>query len=771
MDLPPPPADPLARKLQVVADRFIFKSDTDNYAVLACHDITADQPVRLTGPLGDIGVGESLEVTGRWTRHKAHGFNFMTEDVQVTRPKGLVAIAAFLEGAMHGVGPAMATKIVDHFGEETMDVLDNDPHRLLEVPGIGPAKVESALAHWEEQRATRRVFQFLQGFGLTKRQSDKIYQAYGDSTLALLRENPFRIVEIDGFGFSKADELALNMGLAINDPRRVDAGLVQVLKDAQQKGVVIAKDKHGKEKRLPGGNCYMPLGELISAVKIALKLPTEENDEGARAAQLVADRVRAAGIAGRVILEPGPPEHPEPHIYAPAMHRYETALADKIRALRAAPIAMKVPDEQITKLASESEFDPTPEQFAAIKWAFHSRVSILTGGPGAGKTATCKTLCDVLDASGLIVSLCAPTGKAAKRITEATGHEGKTIHRLLEWKPQGGFQRNSRFPLSCDVLVVDESSMLDIKLANQLFDAVDPKRTHVVLVGDTDQLPAVGAGKVLQDIITSSIVPVTRLTKIFRQAARSMIIQAAYAVNRGEMPNLDPEQAAVNSGLSDASEVLRDYFYIPREENEDILKQVIGLAAARLPRQYGFNPITDIQVIAPQRNSPVGVEALNQALQNILNREGRPIGVKSFRVGDKLLCRKNDYLNDIMNGEFARIVDYDDKEELVRLEVDERRVEMGAADVAANFVLAYAVTCHSMQGSSAKAVVIPLTFSFFTMLTRPLLYTAITRAEQVCVVVGQKRALHSAISNAKEADRYTKLAARLVDPGLSGQLI
>ena len=415
--------------------------------------------------------------------------------------------------------------------------------------------------------------------------------------------------------------------------------------------------------------------------------------------------------------------------------------------------------------------NPTDQQLQAIEQALSCRLSVLTGNPGSGKTATLALLVETIEQHGHTIQLCAPTGKAAKRMTEATGHEAKTIHRLLEWQPFGtGFARNRRNPIDCDVLVVDEASMVDLLLADKLFDAIDPARTHVVLVGDIDQLPPVGAGRVLADIIQSRTVPTVRLTKIFRQAARSMIIQAAYAVNRGNIPNLDPKAAAEASGIEE-NEILKDYYFIPREENQDIMNLTLSFAASRIPRQYGLNPITEVQVIAPQRSTLVGVNAMNEKLQATLNPKGQPIGAKGFRVGDKLLNRRNDYHNDIMNGEFARITNFMPEESLVELDVDGRRVKMGASDVAENFVLAYAVTCHSMQGSSAKAVVIPLSSSFYTMLSRPLLYTAITRAEQLCIVIGQSRAMAMAVSSTEADKRWTALTQRLVDPSLSGQLI
>jgi len=756
-ELPPAPSDPHGEELEVVADRFVFTSPDGDYAVLAGHDVKANQAVRLTGPLAHIGIGESLSVKGRWTRHPEYGYNFRVREVEITRPTQLVAIAGYLAANLHGIGPKTAQKIVDHFGDQTLNVLDHDPARLSEVPGLGSSKIKAALEHWEDQQASRRVMLFLQRHNVPAWVASRIYKAYGEGAIARVTENPYVISELERIGFKTADELALNMGLAMNDPRRLDAGVVWVLKQAEESGVATGKDKGGRERRLPGGNCYLPLAELIGAVRHTL---------GVDDAELVDQRIRHQAEAGRIVLETS--GSGERHVYTPRMHASETRLASKVRALLASPAGFETESEpRIPK----DEMQPTDQQLDAIRQALRCRISILTGNPGSGKTATCKLLVKTLQGYDKTVNLCAPTGKAAKRITEATGHEAKTIHRLLEWQPFGnGFARNKRNPLDCDVLVVDEASMVDLQLADRLFDAIDPARTHVVLVGDVDQLPPVGAGRVLQDIIQSKMVPTVRLTRIFRQAARSMIIQAAYAVNRGQVPNLDPSKAAEASGIPE-DEILKDYFYIPREENEDILRLTLAFAAHRIPRQYGWNPITDIQVIAPQRSGAVGVNSLNEALQGMLNPKGQPIGAKGFRVGDKLLNRRNDYHHDIMNGEFARITDFDPHESLVELDVDGRRVQMGASDVAENFVLAYAVTCHSMQGSSAKAVVVPLSASFYTMLSRPLLYTSITRAEELCIVIGQKKAVSMAVSGTEAEKRWTSLTARMVDPSLSGQLV
>lgn len=753
---PPPPKDPNATALDVVADRFVFTSEDSDYAVLAAHD-SEDNPVRLTGPLAHVAVGESLSVKGRWTRHPQHGFNFRVSDAKTTRPKNLVGITRYLEHSLKGVGPKTAERIVEHFGEDTLEVLDNQPERLQEVPGLGPQKAKAAMSHWKEQQATRTVMLFLQQNSVPTWAATRIYRAYGEGAIGRIHENPYVITELDRVGFKTADELALNMGLALNDPRRIDAGIVWVLRQAEEQGVATGKDKGGRERRLPGGNCYLPLADLIGAVRHTLSV-----DE----AELIDERIRSQAQAGRVIIESS--GSGERHVYSPRMHEAEARLAAKIRSLIDSPIGFEMPEDL---MIPRDKMSPTDQQLQAIRQALSSRISVLTGNPGSGKTATLSLLVETIESHGHTIQLCAPTGKAAKRMTEATGHEAKTIHRLLEWQPFGtGFARNRRNPIDCDILVVDEASMVDLLLADRLFDAIDPQRTHVVLVGDVDQLPPVGAGRVLADIIQSRTVPTVRLTRIFRQAARSMIIQAAYSVNRGQIPNLDAKLAAEASGISE-EEVLKDYYFIPREENEDIMSLTLSFAAKRIPRQYGFNPITDVQVIAPQRSTLVGVNAMNDALQGMLNPQGQPIGAKGFRVGDKLLNRRNDYHHDIMNGEFARITNFDPAQSLVELDVDGRRVKMGSSDVAENFVLAYAVTCHSMQGSSAKAVVVPLSASFYTMLSRPLLYTAITRAEELCIVVGQSRAIAMAVGSTEADKRWTALTQRLVDPSLSGQLV
>jgi exodeoxyribonuclease V alpha subunit len=414
------------------------------------------------------------------------------------------------------------------------------------------------------------------------------------------------------------------------------------------------------------------------------------------------------------------------------------------------------------------KFQPTLDQWKAVQTALGSRVSILTGGPGTGKSTICRVLCKTAAEIGLSVQLCAPTGKAAKRIAEVTNHQASTIHRMLEWQPFGGFARNSSNHLTCDVLVVDEASMIDLPLADALFQAVGDT-THVVLVGDIDQLPPVGIGRVLDDIIRSKRVPLTRLTEIFRQAKRSMIIQAAYAINGGRVPDDDPGRAQEKL---EGDKIIQDYFWIPRNDNEEIAQLVVDYATERIPNRYGFDPLSEIQVLAPQKNTLVGVDALNRILQEKLNPYGLEISErKHFRVGDKLLNTRNNYTHDVMNGEFGFIKSWREADEMVEIELESRIVEMGKSDVEENFVLAYATTVHKMQGSASKAIVLPLSMSYYAMLSRNLLYTAVTRSEELCMIIGQPRALAYSVHEGSSLKRNSALAERLQHPLLSGQLV
>lgn len=772
-DVPSAPSNPHAKSIRVVVDRFVQRMD--EWAVIACRDEQTGAEVRVKGSaVAQVNVGETLHVAGRYSDHPVYGWQFQARDVRVTRPQTIVGVQAYLESTLQGtgIGPVAVQRIVERWGEKTLEVLDETPELIAEIKGISAAKAEKAADRLSEKRAIREVMLFLRAHGATANLANKIYKAYGDQAIPKLRENPYQLIDLDRIGFKKADEFAKNIGIALSDPNRITAGLLHVMDKASD----------------TAGHCYLTLPDLLEQGADELRLHTEED------LQTMADRVAHLARAGKIEVDQ-PPDGSDRRVYLTRVHAQEKRLAEKLRSLAEEGAAL---DVKIADKPEEVEgFTPTHAQWDGIRMVFQNRISLLTGGPGVGKTSSVRALVGVAERAGLHVALCAPTGKAAKRTMEATGRESKTIHRLLEWSAkERGFTRNRHYPLHCDILLIDEMSMVDLWLADKLFQAVG-SRTHVVMVGDPDQLPSVGAGKVLSDIITSQAVPRTHLTEIFRQAARSMIIQAAYAINKKKMPNDDPEKAAAMAGLPEGVEPLRDFFIVPRDIpaseaekkaetdaqrdamrerrqrkiNDMILESTLELVCERIPRAYKFDPIEDIQVIAPQRTTSVGVTALNQALQQRLNPAGEPIGAKGLRVGDKLLCRKNDYHHDVMNGEVVRLVSFDAAQQLCTLELDGRHVQMGSADVAENFVLAYATTCHAQQGSSAKAVVIPLSSSFFRMLTKNLLYTAVTRGEQLVMIVGQPRALAIACSTEDTSTRNTALAARIVDPAYSGQLV
>lgn len=1238
----PAPADPSAKTLSMVVDRIVWEKGDGLWAIIAGTDNADGNPVKAKGNLAHVVPGEVLTLEGYWPQpHPTYGYTFMADNVEVAVPKTRREVLNYLPGVLHGVGPKLAEKIVDTFGDDTLDVIDTEPERLLEISGITEAKLPMMMSKWDEKRAVRQVYLYLSGLtDVTSSMADRIYQKYGEQTIAKLEENPYRLTEMHGVGFARADGVALSMGIALHDPRRVDAGLVFVLENAEKRG----------------GHTYLPLEELLKQTQDALEVESFE---------LIADRVFEQAQAGKIIVEPSMTG--ERHVYTPRAYKAETRLTTRIKSLIEAPACLPV-DLSRVRRPTDGDFIPTDEQWSVMQMVLSNRLSILTGGPGTGKcirgdmpvvvngdvrpiqevwweqstatdfdgegewsvpkddlfvpalndagqmvqarvtrlyrqrvretgrqvclqdgselvmterhrvrgvddwqrpaelavgdkvclpghiphqsgerldpravallawqiaegheqrgargskeiskqdvvtisqsstpvlealqeivrelaedygfevgscaisspsdqtpylrvnslsyrrwqenyfgynwgelsarkripgrvmraadesvtcflreifaaegsvevvnaafefssasrvlvqqvalllrrfgilmrirktrkaatngtgtkrtywcgtvsgpslrimrdvvgiadaakdnrlhhvcvpesngnvetipvadvlgeakkitglsrhffgvtsgyfntkcagartartavthmraladgsaaetysahvaslegrgghrykaqnlaafealavdevrdladqleeridrdvfyskvidvrpveldgwvydfeveglhnyvaggmvthnTASLKMVCDLLTRAGLRLGLAAPTGKAAKRIKEATGHRARTIHRVLEWRPQEGFTRTHRNPLEFDLLVIDETSMVSLFDFDSLLNAVG-KRTHVLMVGDIDQLPPVGAGKVFQDIITSKCCPITRLTQIFRQAAKSMIIQAAYRINQGKLPMINRAEAAEKLGLP-VEEVIQDFVWIPEEDNQEIMKTVLGVVGGRLPRKYGWNPVSDIQVIAPQRGKEnnelkkirgqIGVAALNQQLQRMLNADGQltPIsGIGSetkFRLGDKLLQTRNDYTSDIMNGEFVRLVDWDSTQQLATIEIDGRIVQLGGEDMK-SFELAYATTVHKMQGSSAKAIVIPISTQFYSMLNRKMLYTAVTRAEQMCVIVGSRQAFSMACRGTDANSRWTDLSARLLDPALSGRLV
>src|SRR5919197_2237027 len=680
------PFDPDQRRLTVEIATVRWRAPDGAFAVLAGVSDEGEEVV-LVGALDHVHEGESVAVEGGWQRHPKHGWRFVAERTRVQEPASEQALLAYLGSVKH-VGPRGAAWLLERHGaSEVLAVIDRDPERALrEVPGIGAMRIGAAVRSWEDQGALRAVRLFLEEHGVPAAVAARIYRAHGPGAIGTLRADPYALTELDGIGFATADALAQALGTPRDSPGRLDAGLRHALREAEN-----------------DGHCHLPRPELADRARRLLGADAD-------------DRIDELAARGRLVIE-------DDRVFEPGMHAVERRLARHVRAL--------VADEPRLRLRAPkrptSGFVPTDDQWAVVQAVLDHRLAILTGGPGTGKTAVMRVLVDLLRAERRTVSLCAPTGKAARRLAETTGAQATTIHRLLEYTPDEGFTRDAEDPIpGTDLLIVDEASMLSVRLAEALFAAVGP-RTHVLLVGDVDQLAPVGPGRVLDDLIESGRVPVVRLTQIFRQAARSLIVRAAHAVNEGRPP---PTVAGPDD--------LRDFFVIARQGAHAIRDEVVSLAATRLPSHYGLDARGEVLVVAPMHRGPAGIDALNDELRALLNADGRPIAGTPFRVHDRLLQTRNNHERELMNGEMGVIAHHDAERDRVRL--------------------GHAVSVHKAQGSQAPAVVVVLHRGHHLMLTRTLVYTAITRAERVCVVVGERAALHVPLGRRDAHARHPRLA-------------
>jgi exodeoxyribonuclease V alpha subunit len=703
MALPP---DPEQRELSAEISSARWRAPDGDFAILGALTEDGDE-VTITGALGHVQVGESVTVGGQWRQHAKHGWQFHADRVQIQEPVGDAALIAYLSAIKH-VGPKGAAWLLDRHGPEVLAIIDSDPERKLrQVPGIGPAKLGAAVRSWEGQGALRAVRLFLEQHGVPAAVAARIYRTLGNEAIGLLQADPYALTQVDGIGFATADALARALGIGADSPGRLDAGVVHTLEQAEL-----------------DGHCHLPRGELLTRARRLLSADVEE-------------RLAYLAAAGRVILE-------EDRVAEASMYAIEKALARRVRELLADGPELKVKD---VERPLNGAFVPTDAQWAVVDRVVNGRLSILTGGPGTGKTASMGTVVDVLRQHKKTVRLCAPTGKAARRLSETTGADATTIHRLLEWLPGEGFTRDRENPIEgADVLIVDEASMLSVRLAQSLLDAVGP-RTHVLLVGDVDQLAPVGPGRVLEDLIDSGAVPTTRLTEIFRQAARSMIVRAAHAINQGQPPPTAPGEGDIH-----------DFFVIARDGPEAIFKEVTELAAARLPAHYGLERHADVQVLAPMHKGPVGIDAFNLALRERLNPDGQVVTGTPFRVGDRVIQTKNDYEHELMNGELGVIVSYDDDRDAAILACDDGRTLRLPVKDCVTLRLGHAISVHKSQGSQMPVVVVPLFRGHHVMLTRNLVYTALTRAERAAVFVGDLGALSLALGRRDAGTRYTRLA-------------
>ena len=722
-------------QLRGIVDRITFQNEENGYTVarLQVEGLAAynNRPATIVGEMLSINPGETVVLEGEWTTHKQYGAQFKIESYQTVHPSTVEGMRRYLgSGLIKGIGPVTAKRIVDHFGKEALDVIERDPKRLVEVEGLGSKRAKWIIKAWEDQREIHNVMLFLQSHEVGTGYAVKIWKRYGHEAVELIQENPYRLsVDVWGIGFLTADRIAQKMGIPAHSDRRIQAGLLHVLNEAADKE----------------GHVFLPEDALIESCAEALDVPVDAIPPCV--AQLLSEE--------SIIVD-------DKRVYLPHLYYAEQGAATRCYQLsQVQRIELGNIPAEIRAIEQRDGVTFAPRQKLALEKALSHNLLVLTGGPGTGKTTTIKGLIALLEARNKKIALAAPTGRAAKRMSEATGHEAKTIHRLLKFSPsEMAFEKNFENPLEIEALIVDEISMVDTVLMNSLLRAV-PISASVVLVGDVDQLPSVGAGNVLKDVIASGIVEVVELNEIFRQAQTSRIITNAHAINRGEMPYLQNDRDA-------------DFFFLEVSEPNQVVEMVCGLCAARLPRTYRLDSIEDIQVLVPMYRGETGANNLNRVLQDELNPKGQEMtrGGIRFRVGDKVMQVRNNYDRDVFNGDIGRVHGIED--DILRVRFQDRVLEYEFSELD-ELVLAYAMSVHKSQGAEFRAVVMPLTTQHYMMLQRNLLYTAITRARELVVLVGTKQALGMAVRNNRVAERHTTLSQRIragfVEESVQGTLL
>jgi len=711
--------------LEGILERIVFFNEENGFTVARLQVAKRHDLVAIVGVLPSPMPGETLRLKGEWVVDNKFGEQFRVQSCLSVLPATLTGIEKYLgSGLVKGIGPIMAKRIVARFSLATLDIIEDSTEKLLEVEGIGSIRVKRIAKAWQEQREIREVMIFLQGEGVSSTYAVKIYKAYGDKAISVVKENPYRLaLDISGIGFKTADKIAQNMGINPSSPMRAEAGIIHVLSELVDEGHV-----------------YYPYEELKE--KTAELLAVERDILDTALATLTEQR--------RVVIE----EHPEHRaVYLTPLHVAEVNVAIRLKTLIGSPKQLSQIDieKAIEWVQRVNRIELAEMQKEALRKAVTGKVMVITGGPGTGKTTLVNSIIKILGKEEQCIALASPTGRAAKRLSEVTGREAKTIHRLLEFSPsEGGFKRNEENPLDADLVIIDEVSMVDILLMNHLLKAIPPMAT-LLLVGDADQLPSVGPGNVLKDIIASEQVETIRLTEIFRQAQESLIVVNAHRVNRGEHLQLksSPGQQA-------------NLYFINREEPEKVLAVIKELCKRRLPEAFQLDPLEDIQVMTPMHRGTVGVANVNTELQNLLNPIGETVakGGKLFRVNDKVMQTKNNYEKETFNGDIGRIIGIDLEEQRLMVKFEDKVIDYDWSDLD-ELALAYAISIHKSQGSEYPAVVIPLLTQHYIMLQRNLLYTAITRAKQLVVLVGSKRAIAIAIKNNKVQFRYTNLGPRL----------
>jgi exodeoxyribonuclease V alpha subunit len=735
--------------LSGTVERITFYNPENGYTVLRLRPAEGSRQQRIPGlsmdglatvigNLPELSPGEYLRMQGSWENHSKHGMQFKAVVCEQILPASVAGIESYLgSGLIKGIGPKLAMRIVACFKEETFDVIEQQPERLLEVSGIGPDRTGKIAVAWKEQKQVKEIMIFLHGHGVSTNLAVKIFKTYGDKSLETVKTNPYQLErDIYGVGFKTADRIAQALGLAPEHPSRIEAGIVFALNELINDGHVYAPKDFLAQRAV----------ELLEVSPDLIEPALERlaQDDRIRP-ELIPLNHQTDDPESKKIAEAAGPYGGTPVIYLTPLYFGEKGVAERLKAL--------VEETNITKASGQLPFPDgnlSEQQQSAVNMALTHAVSVLTGGPGTGKTTCLKALIIALEALRKRYALASPTGRAAKRLSEATSRPASTIHRLLEFSPMDGFKRNQENPLDVDFLVVDEASMLDLLLTNHLLKTLRPG-THLLLVGDVDQLPSVGAGDVLRNIISSGVAPVARLTTIFRQAADSQIIMNAHRINQGKLPVF-----AKDGG---------DFFLFPAEDAACAADWVIAVVTERIPQKFGFDAVRDIQVLAPIYRGPAGVLALNERLQEKLNPaapnkpERKLFGI-TFRAGDKVMQTRNNYDKDVYNGDIGFIRSMDAIEHTLTVDYEGCTATYEWSEVD-ELTLAYVVSVHKAQGSEFPVVVMPVVTQHYLMLQRNLLYTAITRARKLCVLAGNQRAISMAVRNNKVTQRFTALEWRL----------
>jgi exodeoxyribonuclease V alpha subunit len=729
----PKPVKAMLTDLQGQIEQVVYRNEENGYTIARVKVSDRKKPVTIVGNLLSSTPGEILIMQGQWTNHPKYGEQFKISDYDIVTPASVHGIEKYLgSGLIKGIGPVMAKRIVEKFSKKTLDVIEKETSRLSEVEGIGTVRIEMIKRSWEEQKEIRNVMLFLQTHDVSSGYATKIFRQYGSQSIKVVKGNPYRLsTDIFGIGFISADRIAAKLGIPKDSSQRVEAGILYVL-----------------QQQSDDGHVYYPYEPLI---KKCMEILDVERD-------VVKEAFGNIALKKKIVIEDLNQDLQEfrsnnKAVYLAKYHLCETGIAEKFKGLVNVPKSIKEidPHKALNWVQTKLSITLAEKQIEAIKHAIKHKVTVITGGPGTGKTTIIHAILKIYSQYGMKILLAAPTGRAAKRLSETAGREAKTIHRMLKYSVgTGEFEKNEHDPLECDLLILDEASMIDTILMYHLLKAV-PQGATFILVGDVDQLPAVGAGNVLKDIISSGAVPVVELNEIFRQAKQSQIIVNAHQINSGTMPL-----------LKSSPEKLEDFYFIEKGNPEDVLKTILELTAERIPARFGFDPVDDIQVLTPMHRGMVGTENLNSELQKVLN-PGQVIitkGSQGFCINDKVMQIKNNYDREVFNGDIGKITGIDPENHELTVSFDNRYVRYDYTDLD-EIILAYAVSVHKSQGSEFPAVVIPVLTQHYIMLQRNLIYTGVTRGKKLVVMVGTKKALSIGIKNDKPRKRYTCLMYRL----------